>query len=65
MSYKNVDIAPLEPYYPGATLHVLAFICVFVCLPLALVLWYMGNGVNDDYDKLSDSEKREYQKKNR
>lgn len=65
MSYKTVDIAPLEPYYPGATFYTTALICVFLCLPLAPVFYWLGYKQNEEYDKLSDSEKREYQKKNR
>lgn len=63
--YNTVNIEPIEPYYPGALYWGLGLIGLFVCLPVGIVLIYIGYSENDKYGKLSDSEKREYQKKTR
>lgn len=63
MSYKTIDdVTPFNRAYPGAKYHIIASIFLFSCPPLCLYFLYLGCKANAEYEKLSDAEKREYQK---
>jgi len=64
MSYKTIDdVTPFNRELPGANYYLIATICLFTCTPLALFFMYLGYKANSEYEKLSEAEKREYQKK--